>query len=103
MQIDIYYKNVDHQRDKDFILDYLEQKKERFEKLIDNQDYEVARLEAKAEIFATKSACRVDLILHLPKNKYMSSEDDHSWREAVDLAVDKMITQLRKEREKNNS
>ena len=100
MQIDIFYKNIENKREKEFISSYLEEKKGRFEKLIRDVDYEIARLEAKAESFATKSAYKVELALHLPRKKYMSSEDDHTLREAIDLAVDKMIIQLRKDRNK---
>lgn len=101
MQIDIFYKNIDNPRDRDFIASYLDDKKERFEKLIDNEDYEVARLEVKAEAFATKAAYDLRLTLHLPKEKYMSQEDDHTLREAIDKAIDKMIIQIRKDAEKN--
>ena len=50
----------------------------------------------KAEAFATKAAYMVELSLHLPKKRLMAKEDDHTMVEAIDLAVDKLIIQLRK-------
>ena len=54
------------------------------------------RLDVKAEAFATKAAFLVELTLHLPGKKLMAKEDDHTIIEAIDLALDKLIIQLRK-------
>ncbi len=94
------FKNVTEQ-DKNFIQQYFPKKLTRFKNLMQNFIEEDCRLEIKAEQFATKSACQVETILHLPGKKLMAKEDDHTMVEAIDLAIDKLITQLRKLVDKN--
>ncbi len=89
------YKNLSP-RDKNFLQDYLPQKLDRFKTLMTRFKEEECRLEVKAEAFATKAAYLVELTLHLPKKRLMAKEDDHTIIEAIDLAVDKLIIQLRK-------
>jgi ribosome-associated translation inhibitor RaiA len=52
-------------------------------------------LEVRVEKFVKKSAYKVSLILQRPMNIFVS-EDDHTLKEAIDLAKDKMVTRLRK-------
>ena len=52
-------------------------------------------LEVRVEKFAKKSAYKVSLIFERPWN-LMVSEDDHTLKEAIDLAKDKMLERLRK-------
>ena len=94
------FKNLSPQ-DKNFLQDYLPQKSDRFKTLMKRFRENECRLEVKAEQFATKSAYMVELILHLPRTKLMAREDDHTIVEALDLAVDKLIIQLRKLVSKN--
>ena len=89
------YKNLSP-KDKLFIQDYLAQKIGRFNTLLKRYNQQECRLAVKAENFATKSACQVELCLYLPGKKLMAKEDDHTLAEALDLAVDKLIIQLRK-------
>ena len=95
LSISYTYKNLSP-RDKDFIQDYLPKKLERFENLLKRFEDKDCRLEVKAEKFATKAAYMVELTLHLPRYRLMAAEDDHTMIEAIDLAVDKLIIQLRK-------
>lgn len=85
--------------DKQFVREYFGKKIERIEHLLQRFDGAACRLDLKAEKFATKSAYFVELTLHLPGYRFMAAEDDHTLAEALDLAVDKMIIQLRKFRE----
>lgn len=89
------YKNLSV-RDKSFLNDYLPKKIDRFKTLLVRFSAKKCRLEAKAESFATKAAYKVDLSLHLPGNILRASEDNHTMIEAIDMAVDKLIIQLRK-------
>lgn len=89
------FKNV-NDRDKKFIQNYLPKKLDRFKTLMKKFIEEDCRLEIKAEQFATKAACQVETILHLPGKKLMAKEDDHTMIEALDMAIDKLIIQLRK-------
>lgn len=93
--INYTYKNLED-RDKSFLPEYLDEKIKRIDNLLGNYNLEDIRLEAKAEAFATKSAYRLELVLHLPGDVLRASEDDHTLSEAIDLSVDKLIAQLRK-------
>jgi len=66
------------------------------EKLIHRHVEDSASLRVKAEKFATKSAYKITLDLKLPKRTFLVSEDDHTIVEAIDLAKDKLIAQLKK-------
>lgn len=100
LKISYTYKNL-APHDKDFLKNYLPKKLERFENLMKRYEGKDCRLEVKAEKFATKSAYMVELVLHIPKYRFSAREDDHTIIEALDLAVDKLITQLRKLVNKN--
>jgi len=89
------YKNL-NSKDKAFLSDYVAKKIDRIAALLKRYKTEDTRLEIKAETFATKAACKVELILHLPRQIIRANEDDHTIIEATDLAVDKLIIQLRK-------
>ncbi|PIP28804.1 hypothetical protein COX28_02710 [Candidatus Kuenenbacteria bacterium CG23_combo_of_CG06-09_8_20_14_all_39_39] len=93
--INYTYKNL-LERDKKFLQDYCPKKLERFKTLIKRFREEECCLEVKAEAFATKAAYQIELMLHLPGNVLLAKEDDHTMIEATDLAVDKLIIQLRK-------
>jgi len=49
-----------------------------------------------------KDAFKVEIFLISPVHDFMSSEDDHTIIEAFDLALDKLIMQMRKEHQKNS-
>lgn len=100
MNIQFSYKQVS-ERDRRFLEDYVEKKRERVKTLVSEKDFEIARLEIRSEKFAKKEAYNVELFLHLPNHQFMSSEDDHTIIEAFDLALDKLIIQIRKYHEKN--
>jgi len=87
--------------DKKFLQDYINQKIKRIKNLMQNYIEEKCRLEIKIEKFATKAAYKIEFILHLPNAKLMAAEDDHTINEVVDLALDKLIIQLRKLINKN--
>lgn len=95
LSISYTYKNL-NPRDKNFLESYLAKKIERFQNLMQRFKSEECRLEVKAEAFATKAAYLIELSLYLPRTKLMAKEDDHTMIEAIDLAVDKLIIQLRK-------
>ena len=99
MNIQFLYKQVS-EKDKNFLEEYIQKKIERFRKLISENDLETGRLEVKSEKFAKKNAFKVELFLSLPEYQFRASEDDHTIIEAFDLALDKLIIQIRKEFEK---
>ncbi|MBU4360457.1 ribosome-associated translation inhibitor RaiA [Candidatus Parcubacteria bacterium] len=99
MNIQFSYKQV-AERDKKFLEEYITKKIDRFKKLISENELELGRLEIKTEKFAKKEAYKVELFLSLPEHQFRASEDDHTIIEAFDLALDKIIIQLRKYKER---
>jgi len=99
MTIQFSYKQVE-EKDKSFLEDYLEKKKERLAKLLPDNDWQNAQLQIRAEKFVKKDAFKVEIFLKSPKYNLMSNEDDHTIIEAFDLAFDKLIMQIRKNHEK---
>lgn len=91
-----FYKNID-QAQKDFVASYIAGKAVRLGKLLGKVPDETVLLEVKVERFVKKEAFRIEFILHTPKKKYIASEDDHTIREAVDLGMDKLLAQLRRD------
>lgn len=50
----------------------------------------------RVERFAKKKAFKVTLTLSTDTFRWMAEEDDHTLREAIDLAKDKLVLQMRK-------
>lgn len=99
MQIQFSYKQVNNS-DKNFLEKYIEKKRDRLRTLIPNDLLSEARLEIRTEKFAKKEAYQVEIYLSLPGQNFRSSEDNHTVIEAFDLALDKLIIQMRRERDK---
>jgi ribosomal subunit interface protein len=64
------------------------------------EEFENSVLEIRAEKFVKKEAYKVEIHLSAPKEKVLASEDDHTIMEAFDLALDKLVIQLRKIKDK---
>ena len=95
MQIDYFFKNLTPS-EKKWCEEYVATKIPQLEKLIHRHVEDSASLRVKAEKFSTKSAYKITFDLKLPKQSFLVSEDDHTIAEAVDLAKDKLIAQLKK-------
>jgi len=95
------YKNFP-EADKTFLEKYLSTKVDRLSTLVKSFDGSACRLAVHAEKFATKSAYKIGMKLHLAGHQIIAEEDDHTVIEAVDLALDKLIIQLRKLVDKKN-
>ncbi len=95
MQIDYFFKNLTP-AEKKWCEDYVGTKIPQLEKLIHRHFRDAASLRVKAEKFNTKSAYEVTFDLKLPKKNFLVSEDDHTIFEAIDLAKDKLIAQLKR-------
>lgn len=95
MQIDYFFKNLTP-NEKSWCEEYVAAKVPQLEKLIHRYVRDSASLRIKAEKFNTKSAYKITLDLQLPRKRFLVSEDDHTIVEAIDLAKDKLIAQLKK-------
>ncbi|MDO8598764.1 MAG: HPF/RaiA family ribosome-associated protein [bacterium] len=96
MQITYSFKKVG-EFDQHFCRQYIEKKVEAVERALPKlrPDATVA-LQFRAERFAKKKAFKVTLSLHAGPHQWMAEEDDHTLQEAIDLAKDKLILQMRK-------
>lgn len=95
MKTTFFFKNFS-QTEKGIFESYFSEKLEQINKFLGNYDDSEIYLRVKAERFATKSAYKVSFELKLPKNTLLVSEDDHTINEAIDLAKDKLLAQLKK-------
>ncbi len=94
MNVNFYLKSIE-EKEKFFLEDYLKEKIKRLEKLCAGRAIDQFKLDVKAEQFAKKSAYQVEFIFTLAGKSFTASEDDHTIREALDMAFDKLIKQVR--------
>lgn len=101
MQVNPVHKNLDD-AEKNQFNDYLEKKMPRFQRLITHFAEDALLLTAVIEKFDKHSAYKVDLKLEMPSHTLMASESSHAITKAIDFAVDRLISQLKKHLEKLN-
>ena len=96
MQINFTFKKLG-EFDQHFCRQYLDQKAPVIARALPKlgPDAEVA-LDIRVERFAKKKAFKVSLHLRAGARSWMAEEDDHTLREAIDLAKDKLVLQMRK-------
>lgn len=95
MNIIYSFKNLSP-AEKNVCQNYFERKIERVSKIV-NRFLKGANLDFRAEKFVKKSAYNVALKLFgIRGANFFVSEDDHTLNEAIDLAVDKLVSELRK-------
>jgi ribosome-associated translation inhibitor RaiA len=96
MQITYAFKKLG-EFDQHFCRQYVEQKAAIITRALPKlgPDAEVA-LDVRVERFAKKKAFKVTLALRADAKHWMAEEDDHTLREAIDLAKDKLVLQMRK-------
>lgn len=96
MQITYSFKKIG-EFDQHFCRQYVDRKVEAVERALPKlrPDADVV-LTFRAERFAKKKAFKVTLALRAGTHEWMAEEDDHTLQEAIDLAKDKLILQMRK-------
>lgn len=95
MHVNYSYKNLT-EREKSFVREYFSTnaKLGKIQAIVNRLNPDET-LEVRVEKFAKKSAYKVSLLFQRPWNIFVS-EDDHTLREAIDFAKDKMLERLRK-------
>lgn len=76
--------------------DYFSQKGGKIEKMLSHFAPDSVILQVKGEKFIKHSAFEVELVLQIPMQVISSKEASHMITKAVDLAVDRLIMQLKK-------
>lgn len=95
MEIKYAFKNCSVQ-EKETLQRYMEQKMSSLEHALERYSSPPHSVEVKVEQFAKKKAFNVSFHVHTPRGTVLSSEDDHTIAEALDLAKDKLVRQLTK-------
>lgn len=96
MEITYSFKKVG-EFDQHFCRQYMERKAEAIARALPRVRPEATvALQFRAERFAKKKAFKVTLALHADTHQWMAEEDDHTLQEAIDLAKDKLILQMRR-------
>lgn len=95
MHVNYSYKNLT-EREKSFVSEYFSTnaKLGKIQAIVNRLNPDET-LEVRVEKFAKKSAYKVALLLQRPWNIFVA-EDDHTLREAIDFAKDKLLERLRK-------
>lgn len=98
MEITYSFKKVG-EFDQHFCRQYFEKKAEAIARALPNLGPSVVtKLVFRAERFAKKKAFKVSLAVASAGHEWLADEDDHTLREAIDLAKDKLVLQMRKRR-----
>lgn len=79
---------------------YLGKKLDRIEEHLADIPKDALHLRATCEKFPTNAAFKLALELRVDGEHYYVTEDDHTIHEVVDLAIDKLVHQLRTSRDK---
>ena len=98
MEITYSFKKVG-EFDQHFCRQYVEKKADAIARALPKLRPEATTaLQFRAERFAKKKAFKVTLTLRADSNQWTAEEDDHTLQEAIDLAKDKLILQMRRHR-----
>ncbi len=82
-----------------FCRQYFEQKVDAVERALPKLGPDAeTKLDVRVERFAKKKAFKVTFQLRAGTQHWIAEEDDHTLREAIDLAKDKLVLQMRKHR-----
>lgn len=82
---------------------YINKKLYRIDELTTNAPADAVHLHVTAEKFATKAAFKVTFDLRISGSKLHVFEDSHGLHEAVDLAIDKLVAQLKHHADRHTS
>ena len=95
MKTSFLFKNFTD-AEKKLFENYFNEKIGQIEKFLGKYEEDQVFLKVRSERFATKNAYKVSFNLSVPKKSLLVSEDDHTISEAIDLAKDKLMVQLKK-------
>ena len=95
MENSFLFKNV-AKSEEEKLREYWAKKLPKIEKLLSHFAPDAVTLQLKAEYFEKHSAYKIDLILKIPSGTLSAEEISHAFTKAVDLALDRLVMQLKK-------
>lgn len=95
MQTAYFFKNM-QQSESELLLNYMEKKLPRLERLLKRHAPDLVRLHIMGEHFDKHSAYNVELKLQVGSDDYVGSEASHTINKAIDLSVDRLEMQLKR-------
>ena len=96
MTINFSFSRVD-KNCKKMLEDYVTKEKlSRLTRLLQHGNFELADLKIRSEYFTKHNAFLVELDLKIAKNHLVAEERSHDITKGFDLAMDRLISQLRK-------
>jgi len=98
MKTNFYFKNLQKADEQNF-QNYLEEKLNRISKLLEEKEEKIADLKANVEYFQKHNAFAVKLDLKIGTGNIIGEEQSHDLFKGIDLAIDRLIAQLRKIKE----
>lgn len=102
MRITRSYKNISSV-EQELFDNYFESKLKQLETLMSKYPDDTVMLSVKLEKFDKHDAYDVELVLSLPMHKIKANEASHAIMKAVDLAKDRLIVQLKKQKDQKKN
>lgn len=102
MRITRSYKNISPM-EQELFDNYFESKLKQLEALLSKYPDDAVTLDVKLEKFDKHDAYDVEFVLTLPMHKIKANEASHAIMKAVDLAKDRLITQLKKQKDQKKN
>jgi len=102
MQITRSYKNISPM-EQELFDNYFEPKLKQLETLLGKYPDDTVMLSVKLEKFDKHDAYDVEFVLTLPMHKIKANEASHAITKAVDLAKDRLIAQLKKQKDQKKN
>lgn len=95
MELVFFFKNM-NKDEEEKLREYFSSKLPKLEKLVSHFPSDAIVLQVKGEKFQKHSAYEVELVMKLPRETVSAREASHTINKAVDLAKDRLTTQLKK-------
>jgi ribosome-associated translation inhibitor RaiA len=96
MQIHFTFRKVDEKSKEKLEKCFYSSKLKRLTRLLNHTDLELAILDIRAEYFAKHNAFSVKAEMNIKKRHFMGEEASHDIIKACDLALERLISQVRK-------
>ena len=96
MKIHFTFRKVDEKSKEKLEQCFYSSKLNRLTRLLNHADLELASLDIRAEYFQKHNAFSVKAEMNIKKNRLIGEEASHDIIKACDLAVNRLISQVRK-------
>lgn len=95
METVFFFKHMTGEQE-EILRDYFDKKTAKIEKVLKHFPKDAVLLQVKGERFQKHSAFEVEMVMKLPLGTISAREASHTINKAVDLALDRLMMQLKK-------